>query len=334
MDTPCGFSALEAAFLQIRSELSKRLVGCDLQIEQLMTALLAGGHCLVEAPPGTAKTLATASFARVTGLAFDQVRSTPELTQGDLVGLGAAPKNDQEIPGPLFANLVMVTDIERLSPRTDALIQQAIQEQQVVLAGRRHTLSEPFMIIATKYPIHDGIEGQADRAVADEYHDDRFMLKIKFGYPEEHDEFQMASAMSGESPEPIEQVISTDEVREFQTLVRSVGASPEMINYILRLVRATRIHEGETPDFVYEWVDFGAGPRATHHLTMASKIRAALHGRAKVSADDVRAMAHPVLRHRIITNRNARSTGVTVDRVIKRLLYEIPESGEDESIDI
>ncbi|MBC8351493.1 MAG: MoxR family ATPase [Planctomycetes bacterium] len=335
MSTQSEFALLQSAFERIRGELTKCLVGCDALIEQLMISLLAGGHCLVESPPGTAKTLATASFARVAGLSFDQVRCTPDFTPADLIGLGARPKNNTDVPGPLFANLVMVADLERLSPRTDSLIQQAIQEQQVVWEGRRHTLPEPFMIVATQYPMHDGVELSAERTVVDEYHEDRFMFKIKIAYPDEADEFALAESMSPSMPahsiEPLEQVISTDEVRRFRPLVAQVEASAEIINYVLRLVRATRVHEGETPDFIYEWVDFGAGPRATHHLTLAAKARAALYGREQVSAEDVRRVAHPILRHRIVTNRNASSTGVTVDRVIKRLLYEITESGEEEA---
>jgi MoxR-like ATPase len=322
---------LQAAFERIREELAKSVIGYEDVIEQLMISLLAGGHCLVEAAPGTAKTLATASFARVAGLSFDQIRSTPDLVPHDLVGLGARPKDAAGVPGPLFANVVMVADLERLSPRCDALIQQAIQEQQVVLDGRRHALSEPFMIVATQYPVHDGRESGAERSLADEYHDDRFMLKIKIDYPDQGEEFQLAMAMSSEPSAPLEQTIGFDEIRRFRKLVREIEAPPEIVDYILRLVRATRIHEGETPDFVYEWVDFGASPRATHHMALAGKVRAALHGRGQVSAEDVRAVAHPVLRHRILTNRNARSTGVTVDRVIKRLLYEINESGEPNS---
>jgi MoxR-like ATPase len=328
MGTQSEFLLLQAAFDRVRHELVKRLVGCDALVEQLMISLLAGGHCLLEAPPGTAKTLATESFSRVTGLSFNQVRSTPDLAPNDLIGLGAQPKSDLEIPGPMFANVVLVADIERLSPRSDALIQQAIQEQQVVLEGRRHALPDPFMIVATQYPVHDGHENRAERTITDEYHDDRFMLKIKIAYPDEADEFQLAMTMSAAPREPLEQVIGIDELRGFRTLVRAVEAPPEIVNYILRLVRSTRIHEGETPDFIYEWVDFGAGPRATHHLTLAAKVRAALYGREQVSAEDVRSVTHPILRHRIITNRNANATGVTVDRVIKRLLYEIAESDE------
>src|SRR3990167_46518 len=175
MATQSEFSLLQAAFDQVRIEMAKRLVGCGSLVEQLMISLLAGGHCLMEAPPGTAKTLATASFARVTGLSFDQVRCTPDLTPNDLIGLGARAKNTLDIPGPMFANLVMVADIERLSPRSNALIQQGIHEHQIVLEGRRHALPDPFMIVATQYPMHDGYEQKAERSIADEYHNDRFM---------------------------------------------------------------------------------------------------------------------------------------------------------------
>ncbi len=331
MDMQSEIMLLQGAFERIREELANCLVGCDALIEQLMISLLAGEHCLLEAPPGTAKTLGTASLARVTGLSFDQVRCTPDLTPSDLVGRGARPQSNLDMPGPLFANLVLVADIERLSPRTNTLIQQAIQEQNVVLDGRRHALPAPFMIVATQYPVHDGVETKSARVVADEYHDDRFMLKIKIEYPAEAVEFELAAKLSSASKGPLEQVIGTDEIRRFRALIRDIEVSPETINYILRLVRSTRVHEGETPDFAYEWIDFGAGPRATHHLTVAAKVRAALHGRSQVSAEDVRRVTHPVLRHRIVINRNARTTGVTVDRVITRLLYETSAAGDAET---
>ncbi|MCA9121947.1 MAG: MoxR family ATPase [Planctomycetaceae bacterium] len=330
MATQPGFELLQSTFEQIRYELAKCLVGCDAFIEQLMITLLAGGHCLLEAPPGTAKSLVTASFARVTGLSFDHVRCTPDLLPSDLIGLGAQPRGSLEIPGPLFANLVLAADIERLSPRADSLLQQAIQEQRVVKEGRQHTLPDPFMVVATQFPIHDGHESSAERTVIEEYHDDRFMLKIKLAYPDESEEFQLATRLSAVQLESPEQIVGVDGLRDFRALVRTVNASADVVNYILRLIRSTRVHEGETPDFIYEWVDFGAGPRATHHLTLAAKVRAALYGRDAVTFEDVRSVAHPILRHRIITNRNARSTGVTVDRVIKRLLYEIAESDETE----
>ena len=327
MATQPDFSLLQSAFEQVQAETAKRIVAADSFIEQLMIALLSCGHCLLEAPPGTARSLGTASLARATGLTFDQIRCTPDLTPDDLVGLGASPKDSLNVPGPIFANFVLVADIDRLAPRTDSLLQEAIQDQQVTLNSRRHSLAEPFMVVATQYPIHDGLESQDKaRAAANEYHDDRFMLKIRLPYPDEADELKLADAMSSAQDEPLEQVVGPDEIRLFRAMVLDVDSPSDVAEYALRLVRATRIHEGETPDFVYEWVDFGAGPRATHHLMLAAKARAALHGRGATTMDDVNAVIHPILRHRIITNRNARSTGVTIDRVIKRLLYEFSDS--------
>lgn len=329
MGTQSDFDLLKSSFNRVQEELGKRVVASESFIEQLMIAILARGHCLLESPPGSARTLATASLAKVTGLAFDQIRCTPDLAPDDLVGLGAIPQDALAVPGPLFSNVVLVADIERLSPRTDSILQQAIQEQQVTLNSRRHTLADPFMVVATQYPLHDGLDGQASTKLAiDEYHDDRFMFKIKLPYPDEANELRLADLMATGMDEPLEQVIGIDEIRHFQSLIRHVESPADVTEYAIRLVRATRVHEGETPDFIYEWLDFGAGPRATHHLALAAKTRAALYGRDTTTMDDVNAVVHPILRHRIITNRNARSTGVTIDRVIKRLLYEFSDTSD------
>ncbi|MBP89335.1 MAG: AAA family ATPase [Planctomycetaceae bacterium] len=310
---------LQSAFAAIRDQLAKAVVSQDAVVEQMMIALLAQGHCLYEGPAGAAKSLAAASLARVLGLQFDRVRCTAELSPHDVVGLGAAPTGTTEVPGPIFANIVLVDDFARLPASTDALIQQAIQENRIVLDGRRHGLPEPFMILATRYPEVDA----ADSIV--EHHDDRFMMKIAVAYPAYDEEFALADKPAAPEPVDLEQVIAKKDVATFRQVTSLIEAPPHVIHYALRLVRATRIHEGETPDFSYEWVDFGAGPRAAHYMTLAARIRAGLYGREEATADDIKAVAHPILRHRIITNSNARSTGVTVDRVIRRLLYEIEE---------
>lgn len=313
---------LQSAFLAIRQQLAKAVVSQDAVIEQMMIALLAGGHCLYEGPPGAAKSLAAASLARVLGLRFDRVRSTAESTPRDIVGLGAGPTGSNEVAGPIFANVVLVDDFARLPVSSDALIHQAIQENRIVLDGRRHHLPEPFMILATRYP-----EVEAADSIV-EHHDDRFMMKIAFSYPAYDEEFALTEKLTSPEPIELEQVVGPIELAEFRRVTSLIATPPHVIHYALRLIRATRVHEGETPDFVYEWVDFGAGPRAAHHLTLAAKIRAGLYGRAAATADDIKAVTPPILRHRIITNSNARSTGVTVDRVIRRLLYEIEERQE------
>ena len=319
MTSEIDFRAVRQSFEQIRHELSKTLIGQDAVVEQLMIALLAEGHCLFEGPPGVARSLAAASLARVLGLTFDRIRCTPDLTPHDIIGLGAAPQGTGEVPGPIFANIVLVDDFTRLRPRSDALIQQAIQQDQIVLDGRRYVLAEPFLLLATRYPDNEELDPIT------EHHDDRFMMKVAIGYPEYDDEFELAEVMSSADVGPPEQVVASHDLQAFRDVARHVEVAPPAVHYALRLVRATRVHEGETPDFVYEWVEFGAGPRAAHYLVLAAKTRAALHGRNEVDHDDIKAVAHPVLRHRIITNRNARSNGVTVDRVIRRLLYDTPE---------
>lgn len=318
---------LHSTFVAIQEQLAKAIVGHDAVVEQMLIALLAGGHCLLEGPAGAAKSLTAASLARVLGLQFDRVRCTADLTPSEVVGRGAAPKGSGEVPGPIFANVVLVDDVNRLSASTDALIQQAIQENRVVLEGRRHWLPEPHLILATRYPDVEAAETTV------EHHDDRFMMKIAISYPDYDDEFALASQLTSTEPEPLEQVAGKEHLATFREVATEIEVPPPVIHYALRLVRATRVHEGETPDFVYEWVDFGAGPRAAHQLTLAAKIRAALQGRATVASEDIAATAHPILRHRIITNRNARSTGVTVDRVIRRLLYETPDREEGDDVE-
>jgi MoxR-like ATPase len=319
MQSDADFPGLKTAFDQVRGELAKTVVGQNAIVEQLMISLLSQGHCLFEGPPGAAKSLVAASLARVLGLTFDRIRCTPDLSPQDVVGLGVAPTGSGEVPGPIFASIVLVDDFSRLSPKTDCIIQQAIQEDRVVLDGRRHSLPDPFLVLATRYPDQDSDD------LAREHHDDRFMMKIAIGYPDYENEYELAEVMSSPAAEPLEQVVAPENVRTFRELARQAEAAPRVIHYAMRLVRSTRVHEGETPDFIYEWVDFGAGPRAAHYLVLAAKMRAALHGRSEASPADVQAVAHPVLRHRIIANRNARSNGVTVDRIIRRLLYETPE---------
>ena len=303
-----NLTRMRAAFADIRGELAKAVVGFDTVVEQMLVALLARQHCLFEGPPGVAKSRTAAALARVLGLTFDRVRTMPDLVPEDLVGLGAAPQGAGEVPGPIFANVVLVDDYRQLPPRPAALLQQALQEGQVVLRGRRHGLREPFLLLAGCYAEDVAADPRLDTQL------DRFMLQIAVAYPEYDAEFRLVESLAGPATAPLEQVVSPRELAQFAACAEQVVAPPHVTHYLLRLVRATRVHEGETPDFIYEWVDIGAGPRASHFLLQAAKIRAAWHGCDTVTADDVQAMAHPVLRHRIVTNRNARSTGVTVER--------------------
>lgn len=306
----------------LRNEVAKVVVGRDEIVEQLLIATLAGGHCLLEGPPGVARSLLAASFARALGLDFDRVRCTGALSPEQLLGDGDGSGVNR---GPLAANVVVIDDYPRLSEATDSVIRQAVNEGEVTMELRRFPLPQPQLIVATRY-----VESDEDIGPV-ELRDDRFMFHLAIGYPAYHDEYEMADSASAPDSKPTSPVSSAAELLELREVVRHAELPPHVIHYALRLARATRIHEAETPDFVYEWISVGAGPRAVHYLTLAAKIRAALHGRSAATTDDVQAIAPPTLRHRILRNQNARENGITIDKVISRLLYEIPdrEEGDD-----
>jgi MoxR-like ATPase len=341
------FSALQNSFEQIQEQLAQTLVGQEEVVEQLMVALLAGGHCLFEGAPGAARALTVAKLSSILGLSFSRVCCTSELQPEELVGArwqssagptAAAAAGDEVYygprpaatgpstgatsdAGPLLANVVFLDDASRLSPKAAAVIQQAILEMEVYVGNCRYLLPDPHVVLAATYT-----DQEPDLRI--EPRDDRYMMKISIRFPSYQDEYRIAEIASGPVMPNVEPVLTPDELLELRRRVREVELPPYVLHHALRLVRATRVHEGETPDFIYEWVQSGAGTRAAHALALAAKVRAALHGRSAAQTADIHAMAHPVLRHRLVTNHNARSNGVTVDRVINRLLYEIPERVE------
>ena len=336
------FSALHDSFEQIQEQLSQTVVGQEEVVEQLMVALLAGGHCLFEGAPGAARALTVAKLSAALGLSFSRICCTSELLPEELVGndweVSADPAiadmpvvasanvpNSQEsevsgsiVSGPLFANVVFLDDASRLAPKTAAVVQQAILEKEVYVGNRRFLLAKPHVVLAATYTEYEPPARAEPR-------DDRYMMKISIRFPSYQDEYRIAESASGPVRVEVEPVLNAEQLIDLRRRVREVAVPPFVLHHALRLVRATRVHEGETPDFIYEWVQAGAGTRAAHALTLAAKVRAALHGRDAADNSDIHAMAHPVLRHRLLTNHNAWSNGVTVDRVISRLLYEIPE---------
>jgi len=271
-----------------------------------------------------------ATLARILGLDFHRIRCTPDLTPDDVTDgthqSVAASDIGRAEGGLLFANVLLVDGLDRLPPKTQSILHQAIQDREVIVRGQRRRLPNPFLLLATRYPAD---EDSPDAPY--EPRDDRFMLEIRVRYPSYYQEYGIADAMTAAGRAEPQQILSAAEILLFQQQVRKVAAPPHALHYAIRLVRSTRVHEGENPDFVYEWVSQGAGPRAVHYLTLAGKVRAALRGRDHVANDDIRAVAHSVLRHRVITNRNARSNGITVDRVIDRLLSDVPDrlAGDD-----
>jgi MoxR-like ATPase len=318
---------LKSAYGSIRSELGKVIVGQEQVIEQLLIAIFAQGHCLLEGVPGLAKTLMVSTLARALKLAFSRIQFTPDLMPSDITGTEVIQENRSTgergfkfLSGPIFANIILADEINRTPPKTQAALLEAMQERQVTIGGQRHGLPSPFFVLATQNPIEQ--EGTYPLPEAQQ---DRFMFKVFVKYPSYDEEFRIAETTTAEFSPQLGEVLTGEDILRLQRMVRRVPVAPFVIHYALRLVRATRIHEGDVPSFVKDWVSWGAGPRGMQYLLLGGKARAMLNGRFFVTTEDVRAVAHPVLRHRVITNFNAESSGISPDKVVDRLLEEVPE---------
>ncbi len=325
---------LSTAYQSVRSELSKVIVGQNEVIEQVMIAIFARGHCLLEGVPGLAKTLMVSTLARTLNLDFSRIQFTPDLMPSDIVGTEVIQEDKTSgarefkfLKGPVFSNIVLADEINRTPPKTQAALLEAMQEKQVTIGGERHTLPAPFFVLATQNPIE-----QEGTYTLPEAQQDRFMFKVFVKYPNYDEEYLIAATTTADIDSAVAQVLSGEEIVQLQQLVRKVPVAPHVIHFALRLVRATRILEDECPDFVREAISWGAGPRGVQNLLLGAKARAVLEGRTFASTDDVRAVALPVLRHRVITNFSAESSGVTSDDIINRLLEELPERNDGDAV--
>ncbi len=316
---------LRSSYARIRSELGKVIVGQEEVLEQLLIALFAGGHCILEGVPGLAKTLTISTLARCLTLSFKRIQFTPDLMPSDITGTEVIQEDRATgtrafkfLRGPIFANVILADEINRTPPKTQAALLEAMQERQVSAGGERHELSPPFFILATQNPIEQ--EGTYPLPEAQQ---DRFLFKVFIGYPSYDDEYAVIDRTTGQSDPHIQAILSAVDILRYQRLVRRVPAAPDVIRHALDLVRGTRPNEAGSPAFAKKMITWGAGPRAVQALVLGGKARAALHGRNHVSVDDVRALAHPVLRHRIVTNFSAEAEGYTSDRMIDDLLEGI-----------
>ena len=300
-------------FVTVQDEMAQAITGHSEILEQLVITLLCREHALVEGPAGTAKWLAVESLGRCFGLTTSRLRCSPDLELKDFSGEG--------VSSDMWKGSFLVVDrFDRLAPKLRNVIQQAMHDRFVMEGAVRRDLIDPFVIYATRHRDDDQILPESN-----DPNQDRFLFQINIPYPNYHNEYQVAATKSGDVAEPPRQRFSSTELDAWRSLVRQIEVPPSVIHYAVRLVRATRVHEGENPDFIYEWVQQGAGTRAAHFLVLAAKARATLHGRAAATHDDVQTLTMPVLRHRIVTNRNARTNGIDSDRVIRRLLDEIPQ---------
>jgi MoxR-like ATPase len=325
---------LKGAYAQIRRELGKVIVGQDQVIEQLMIAIFAQGHCLLEGVPGLAKTLMVSTLAETMHLKFSRIQFTPDLMPTDITGTeviqedkASGSRQFKFLQGPIFANIILADEINRTPPKTQAALLEAMQERQVTIGGHRHALPAPFFVLATQNPIE-----QEGTYTLPEAQQDRFMFKVFVRYPSYDEEFRIAATTTADQTVRVDQVLQGNDILHLQRLVRRVPVAPHVIHYALRLVRATRVLESDAPDYVRESVSWGAGPRGLQYLLLGAKARAILEGRSHATTDDVRSVAHPVLRHRVITNFNAESSGITPDHVIDRLLESLPQRHEGDEL--
>lgn len=319
---------------RIRSEMSKVIVGQDEVIEQLLVAIFSRGHCLLEGVPGLAKTLMVSTLAKCMRMSFSRIQFTPDLMPSDITGTEVIQEDKVSgsrelkfIKGPVFANLILADEINRTPPKTQAAMLEAMQEKQVTVGGERHVLPDPFFVLATQNPIE-----QEGTYTLPEAQQDRFMFKVLVGYPTYDEEYKIADITTAEHGQEVGEILSGEDVLRIQHLVRKVPVAPYVIHFALRLVRATRVTEGDVPDFIPDLLSWGAGPRAVQNLLLGAKARAVLEGRYHATTADVRAVAGPVLRHRIITTFNAESNGITSDQVIEKLLEAVPERGDGDEI--
>jgi MoxR-like ATPase len=317
---------LASARTVIGQELRKVIVGQDEVVDQMLIALLSGGHCLITGAPGLAKTLLVSTLAKVFDLSFNRIQFTPDLMPSDITGteiLEETPEGRRELvfaKGPIFANIILADEINRTPPKTQAALLEAMQEKQVTVAGNSLPLDKPFFVLATQNPIE--MEGTYPLPEAQL---DRFMFNIVIDYLSEDDEVAVVSQTTGVGPEEVNSVFSGEDLLNCHGVVRRVPIAEEVVRYAVRMAASSRPGQAGSSDFVNEWVNWGAGTRAGQSLVLGAKTRALLDGRAHVTYEDIRALAAPVLRHRILTNYRAEAEGITVESVIEKLVEQTPE---------
>jgi MoxR-like ATPase len=323
---------LQKGYHNIKTELGKVIVGQDAVIEELLVALFCRGHALLVGVPGLAKTLLISTLSRTLGLSFNRIQFTPDLMPSDITGTevieedkATGGRSMRFVRGPVFANVILADEINRTPPKTQAALLEAMQEHQVTAGGKLHRLPQPFFVLATQNPIE-----QEGTYPLPEAQLDRFMFNINVGYPTEEEEFQIVRLTTAGRNVDLSHVLSGEEVQMLQEIVRKVPVADHVIRYALQFSRLTRKGEGQVPDFVNEFVAWGAGPRASQYLILAGKARALLKGRYHVSTEDIRQVALPVLRHRIVTNFNAEAEGVKSDTIVQKLMEYIPRQQYDE----
>jgi MoxR-like ATPase len=316
---------LRKAYAAMKEEMRKVIVGQDIVVDELFMALFCRGHCLLLGVPGLAKTLMISTLSRVLSLSFNRIQFTPDLMPADITGTEVIQEDRTSgrrefkfLAGPVFANVILADEINRTPPKTQAALLEAMQEYQVTVGGQRHELKKPFFVLATQNPIE-----QEGTYPLPEAQLDRFMFMVKVDYPNVEEEREILRRTTEDRNTEVRAVLSSETIFELQNIVRRVPIADAVLDYAMRLVRMTRLTTGDAPEWIKEWLQWGAGPRASQNLVLGGKARALLQGRFYVSAEDIRAVAQPVMRHRLITSFAAEAEGITTDKVIDRLLAEV-----------
>ena len=317
---------LERSFAAVREQLGRVVVGQSEVIEQLLIAILARGHCLLEGVPGLAKTLMIRSLAETMHLEFRRIQFTPDLMPGDITGTDIIQENPQTgrremlfQPGPVFTQVLLADEINRTPPKTQAALLEAMQEHEVTAAGKTYRLQEPFFVLATQNPIEQ--EGTYPLPEAQR---DRFLFHVVVGYPDREEEGEIIDRTTGSGSAKVTRVIDGDEIIAYQRVVRSVPLPENVKQFVLGLVRMLRPRDENSPDWVKQYIEYGPGPRASQQLVIGGKARALLHRRNHVSIADIEALALPALRHRLVPTFSADAEGLDTDDLIRRALTESP----------
>jgi MoxR-like ATPase len=322
---------LKEAYQQITTELAKVVIGQRQVIEELLVAMFARGHCLLVGVPGLAKTLMIRTVADSLALQFSRIQFTPDLMPADITGTEVIQDNRATgqrefrfVKGPIFGNVILADEINRTPPKTQAALLEAMQEHQVTVGGQRHALPNPFFVLATQNPIE-----QEGTYPLPEAQLDRFMFHVWVDYPSAGEELEIIKRTTADIEVKITPSLHAEQISELTRIVRKVPAAEHVARYAMQLARLTRRQEPDAPDFVREYVQWGAGPRASQYMVLGAKARAVLMGRYFATHEDVRAIAPPVLRHRLKMNFNADAAGVSADEVIRRLLVHVPFTLEE-----
>ena len=317
---------LNSQKIKLYKEISNTIIGQEEVINQIFTGLICRGHILLEGVPGLAKTLLIKTISDVLQLSFNRIQFTPDLMPSDITGTDIIDEDNtgkrgfRFIKGPIFSNIILADEINRTPPKTQSALLEAMQENKVTTGGVTHSLDKPFFVLATQNPIE-----QEGTYPLPEAQVDRFMFKIKIKYPTKDQEIEIVKSTTGSSKESLNQIVSKDELIKFQNIVRDIPVSDNVVQYAVNFVTSTRPKNEDSPQFIKDWLDWGAGPRASSFLILGSKAIAALDGRTTPDINDVQEIVKPVLRHRIIANFNAEAENITSDDIIDKLIDTVPK---------